>query len=95
MLLLCFDRIKLFYSEYISVISHPATFVVPHLRRLPQVISSQARKFVHTMLQMAEHLLNYHDEDVTLDRSAEIRKQSAIAEAEEPEHELKDRSMTV
>jgi hypothetical protein len=36
-----------------------------------------------------------HDEDVTLDHPAKIRKQSAIAEVEEPEHELKDRAMTV
>jgi len=97
-MLLCFDGIESFYSEYIPVISHTTTFVVPHLRRLPQDtirISSQARKFVSKMLKMAEHLLNYRDKDVTLDHPAEIRKQSAIAEVEEPEHELKDRSMTV
>jgi hypothetical protein len=47
------------------------------------------------MLKMVEHLLIYRDEDVTLDHPAEIRKQSAFAEAEEPEHQLKDRSMTV
>ena len=47
------------------------------------------------MLKTAEQLLNYRDEDVTLDRPAEIRKQSAIADAEEPERELKDRAMAV
>ena len=35
------------------------------------------------------------DEDVTLDHLAKIRKQSAIADVEELEHELKDRAMTV
>jgi len=39
-------------------------------------------------------LLN-RDEDITLDNPDKIRKQSAIAEVEDLEHELKDRAMTV
>jgi hypothetical protein len=35
------------------------------------------------------------DEDITLDYPDKIWKQSTIAEIEEPEHELKDKAMTV
>jgi hypothetical protein len=37
----------------------------------------------------------FNRDDVTLDHLVKIREQSAIAEVEEPEHELKERAMTV
>jgi hypothetical protein len=40
-------------------------------------------------------LLNYHHQESTLDHLFEIRKLSALGEAEDPEHELKERIMTV
>jgi hypothetical protein len=40
-------------------------------------------------------LLNYRDEDVTLDHAAEIWKQNASEEVEEPKHEFKDRVMMI
>ena len=40
-------------------------------------------------------MLNYRDEDVTLDHHAEIRKEIVIEEVEEPELGLKHRAMTV
>jgi hypothetical protein len=97
MLWLCFDRIKPFYFEYIIVISDPTTFVVPHLLLLPQdSINIKPSPQIHTYdAEDGLLLLNYRDEDVTLDHPAEIRKQSATAEVEEPENELKDRAMTV
>jgi hypothetical protein len=47
------------------------------------------------MPKMSKQLGYYRAEDVTLDYPAEIWKQSAIAEVEEPEHELKNRVMMV
>jgi cysteine synthase len=40
-------------------------------------------------------LLNYHDQELTLGHLVEIRKQSAVEEAEEPEPDPKERAMTV
>jgi hypothetical protein len=40
-------------------------------------------------------LLNYHHQESTLDRLVEIRKLSALGEAAYPEHEAKERIMTV
>jgi hypothetical protein len=40
-------------------------------------------------------LLNYHDQELTLDYNVEIRKQSALEEAEEPDPEPKERTVTV
>jgi hypothetical protein len=39
--------------------------------------------------------LNSHDQEVTLYGLVEIRKQSALEEAEEPEFEPKERTVTV
>jgi hypothetical protein len=40
-------------------------------------------------------LLNSHDKEHTLDSLVEIRKQSDLEEAEEPEPETKERTMTI
>jgi hypothetical protein len=40
-------------------------------------------------------LQKYHDLDLTLDHLAEIRKQTTLEEAEEPEPEPKERTMPV
>jgi hypothetical protein len=40
-------------------------------------------------------LLKYHHQEHTLDHLVEIRKLSALGEAEDPEHEFKERIMTV
>jgi hypothetical protein len=40
-------------------------------------------------------LLNYHNQEYTLDHLAEILKLSALGEPEDPENELKERNMTV
>jgi hypothetical protein len=40
-------------------------------------------------------LLNYHEQDLTVDEHFEIRKQYALEEAKEPEPEPKARTMTV
>ena len=44
---------------------------------------------------MCVQFLNSHDQEVTLDDLVEIRKQSALDEAEEPEPEPKKRTVTV
>jgi len=54
MLLFCFDGIQPFYFEYIIVISHPTTFVVPHLLRLPQDYGG---------IKLSPQILTYDAED--------------------------------
>jgi hypothetical protein len=46
---------------------------------------SQALKFVRTMRKISSELLNCHDKELTLYNVVEIRKQSALEDAEEPE----------
>jgi hypothetical protein len=40
-------------------------------------------------------LQKYHEQDLTLDHLAEIRKQSTLEEAEEPKPQPKERTMSV
>jgi hypothetical protein len=40
-------------------------------------------------------MLNYHDQELTLDYLVELRKQSAFEEAQKPEPEAKERTMAV
>jgi hypothetical protein len=47
------------------------------------------------MLKMSSELLNSYDQELALNDLVEIRKQSALEEAEEPEPVPKVRTMTV
>jgi hypothetical protein len=53
------------------------------------------RKFVYATLKVSFELLNFLDQGIKLGYRVEIRKQSAIDEAEKPEAEPKEKTTEV
>ena len=70
-------------------------YAVPHLVVCPQTQCVMPRAPVLTYSADVLCLLDYHQQELTLDYLFKILKQSAIEEAEESESELKKRTMRV